>query len=246
MVQDTGESLIQAALPLRPTPLRSLPPPGRILFSHGCGTGLGDQFMCLPCVQVLRGTFPESNLTILTDYPDFWKARIDSGTTIVPRTADDAGSLGRLLEDDFDLVLCGYHPECVAACAEASVPIIFCYGTDLDHFRCFYSGDGALCEVPLPITRRSLVEADKFMALFSDLGIVESRGAFALPFEFTAGTPICARTIWEDRPRVLIHPCSREEQKEWPVEKWVVVGQSLASRGMDVTISAGSTPRELD
>ncbi len=235
---------LRTAWPTRPYPVSTIRTPERILFSHGCGVGLGDQFLCLPLVRALRQRFPSAQITVLTNYPEFWEARVDDQVSVVSRADQDAFSLLELSRIGFDLVLAGYHPGCLSACAGLGTTVVFCAGRDLSSFRCFITENKRTFEVPLKSCKGSLIECARFLGLFADIGVIPSDPAQRTRLLYDLSDQPQLMVCGLPESQILIHPSSAKPHKEWPIQNWVDLAKRLLRLGAHVSVSSGRTSRD--
>ncbi len=75
--------------------------------------------------------------------------------------------------------------------------------------------------------------------------------ADVLPIGPEPGPLIFDRARWEAPPwqpdgaYAVLHPATRWRQKEWPADRWVEVGRTLAQRGLRLAISSGPDAGEV-
>ena len=183
---------------------------GKILVIRG--GAIGDFILTLPAIAALRETFPKASLSLLA-YPNVAQLAVLGGLVSETRSIEArplAGFFARkgTLSEELQNYFSGFD-------------IIVSYLFDPDEIfrtnigRC---SKGQFIQGPhRPIETEHTHASEVFLKPLERLAIF---GADTVP-------RLSIAKVEGGRPTVAVHPGSGSEKKNWPVEQWVVLGETI-------------------
>jgi ADP-heptose:LPS heptosyltransferase len=211
---------------------------------------LGDVLFARPCLQALRGRYPQAHLTVLTSSLGAELLRRDPHADEIivwdaPWFARGGASVEgpgywRLVKDlrrrrfDLSLELRGDLRQHVLLWL-AGVRVRIGYGI---------TGGAFLLHRPLPLAA-GIHEVER------DLAAAAAAGAEQFPRRFTplaldAGERQTAERVWQgSRRRVVVHPAAGDPAKCWPPERFAAVCDALADAGGEIILVGTARERAI-
>lgn len=177
------------------------------------GGALGDFILTMPVLSALRQAFPETHLEVLA-YPRFGELAVAAGSADACRALESRGLAGFFArKGDLDLFWSEYF---------AGFNLILSYLYDPDLF--FQTNIARVSKAQLligphrPDESRDEHATQQLLRPVEKLAIFDADPSPLIPAaRFRA---VLGKDESQDSPRVVIHPGSGSESKNWPEQRW--------------------------